>query len=172
MNRRHRAVLLLEILTVLFMVAVGGTLMTAAITSILRSQKRVTDFGDRYTALNDFLEALRRDVRRVTTARLGAGDGGDLRQVLILGEPPERVAYRFYEQHVERREGPTGGSSETRGWEAVSASAEIQRSRTNSAAAIVSVTAYLRRSSADAPAPVRRFGLALRCVGEVVDGYD
>ncbi len=167
MTSRRRAVFLVEMLTVLMILTAGGTLMAVGLASILRSHNRVAEFANRYAVLNDFLRCLSRDVRRATTASLHEGTGEGLRQVLVIGEMPPRVSYRFYQQHVERM-GPEGGSALVKLWEPMSAEVGIG-GPSDTVGRVIRVTVYWRRTGAKDPDSDRRFDLSVRCAGELGD---
>ncbi|MHC4696768.1 MAG: type II secretion system protein [Planctomycetota bacterium] len=171
MTRRRRAFLLVEMLTVMFMLAIGGTLMVVGLASIHRSHKRVAEFGNRYALLNDFLRCLSRDVRMAKTATVGDGEGEELRQTLVIGRMPERVLYRFYKGHVERA-GFKGDSVAAKRWEPMSAAVKITGSRAVAGETIVSVTVSWPRTDKKDPEPNRRFDVAMRCNGELGNDGD
>ncbi len=166
MTRRRRAVLLVEMLTVLFMMSIGGSLMTIGLASIMRSQRRVADLDNRYAMTNDFLRCVFRDVRRATTASLHEGDGAELQQVLVVGEFPRQVSYRFYKQYVERT-GFEGDSQAAKLWSPMTANPGVTPVQSDVGTALVDVTVFWGRTDAKDPEPNRRFDLAVRCAGEL-----
>lgn len=171
MIRRRRAVFLVEMLTVLLLMAVGGTLMAVGLASIQRSHKRVTAFSNRYSLLNDFLRCVSRDVRMSTTASLRDGDGEGLRQVLVIGEIPEQVTYRFYDRRVERT-GFEGDSIAGKRWAPIPAAVKIAGDRARTGGAVVSVTVTWDRADTDGLESNRRFDASVRCGGELSDDRD
>ena len=166
MTRRRRAVLLVEMITVLFMLSIGGSLMAVGLASIMRSQRRVAELDNRYAMTNDFLRCLFRDVRKATTASLREGDGAELQQVLVVGEFPRQVSYRFYKQHVERT-GFEGDSQAAKLWSPMTADIGVTPVRSVVGNALVDVTVFWGRTDAQDPEPNRRFDLAVRCAGEL-----
>ena len=171
MTTRRRAVFLVEMLTVLLLVSVGGTLMAVGLTSVLRSQRRVAEAGNQYAVLNDFLRCLSRDVRAAETAELLNGDGEDLPQVLLIGVPPKRVSYEFYERYVERT-GYEGDRVRGKRWNPMSAVTKVTEGRSGAGGTIVSVTVSWTRADARDLKPNRRFDTAIRCAGELRDDED
>lgn len=171
MTHRRRAVFLVEMLSVMFMLAVGGSLIAAGLVSIHRSHKRVAELGNRYAVLNDFLRCLSRDVRMAKTANVRDGDGEDLLQILVIGETPARVSYRFYERHVERA-GFEGDNVAAKRWDPMYAAVEILGGRPVEGDAIVGVTVSWHRTDKNDPEPYRRFDAAVRCAGELSNDTD
>ena len=172
MTHRRRGVLLVELLTVLFMVAIGGSLMVVAVTSILRSHKRVAEFDNRYAVLNDFLQCISRDVRSARIATLRDDDGENLRQVLIIGEAAKQVTYTFYDRHVERT-GFEGDSMAAKSWDSLHVVVGIAQDPTRAdRTPTVRLTVSWPRSDVDEIEPSRRFDAAIRCAGELRDGVD
>lgn len=171
MMPRRRAVLLVHMLTVLLLTATGGGLMMVGLVSILRGQKRVAEFGNRYTVLNDFLRCVSRDVRMATTAALEPDEEGGPRHTLVLGTPPNQVTYRFHDGRVERN-GFEGDSVSTKRWAPMSATVSISGDRQPVGRTIVSVRVSWFRNGADDPEPDRRFDLTVRCAGELGDDSD
>ncbi len=164
MMRRHRAYMLIEMLTVLMAVAVSGSLITAGILAILRSQDRLAEFANRTAVMNDFVQCLRRDVRAATTARLKGGEG--LPRVLELGDEPEPVTYLFYEERVERV-GMDDRAVAAKVWDPMTATVSVTGLGAETGEAIVSATVYWQKTKKDDPRPDRRFDFAMRCVGEL-----
>ena len=162
----RRAVFLIELLPVMLAVAVGGTLMTISIASILRSQKRVAELSNRYAILSDFLRCFRQDVRAGTELTLAetGGDAGD--QVLFIGGTSGRIAYRFLDQTVERA-GYEPDRVVGKQWEFEHTrfSLVVESSGTG-LDPLVKMTAWWHRVAKDDPNPARRFDVTIRCAGE------
>lgn len=166
MNHRRRGTLLVEMLTVILLVGTGGTLMAVAVGSILRSQRRVVEFGSRYAQVNDFLRCLSRDVRSSTTAVLQDGDGADLQQVLVIGDPKRHVSYRFYKQSVERT-GDDQPAMSTKLWSPLAAGVRIIHGPLEGDETAFGVTVHWHRTDAKDPDPNRRLDMVTRCAGEM-----
>lgn len=162
MKFRRRGTFLVEMLTVIFMVGIGGTLMSVGLASLLRSQNRVATFGNQFARVNDFLGSLERDVRKATTATLHNTEGGEPRQILTLGETSTRVSYRFFENHVERSE---------RGTETLLSSISTRIGLVNGTDGRVGVNVIvlLPRSDGRDPEPHRQFHRLYRCAGAIYD---
>jgi hypothetical protein len=151
-------------LTVLMMMGVGGTLMAVALASMLQSQDRVAEFANRLARTSDFLQWVRRDVRGATNATLREGDGAELRQVLLIGNPPTQISYRFFKQRVERTEGGAAGT--TKSWDSMAAKVSLVAAPDTVEAGGVGVSVFWHRTGAKDPEPDRRFDLVVRCGGE------
>ena len=166
MIRCRRAVLLLEMLVVLLTVGVGGTLMVVALASIQRSQRRIADFDNRYAVLNDFVRCISGDVRKARTASLEEAGLADT-QLLVLGEVPAQVIYRFYGRGVERT-GFAGHPVAAKQWDSMRAVVQVQTSRASDPnGSLVKLTVFWDRADVDAIEPNRRFDFAVRCGAEV-----
>lgn len=171
MMPRRRAMFLVQMLTVLLLTAAGSGLMMVGLVSILRGQKRVAEFSNQYTVLNDFLRCVSRDVRMATTADLQSDEEDGPRQTLVLGTPPQQVTYRFHEGRVERQ-GFEGDSVATKRWTAMRATVSISGDRQRVGGTIVSIRVSWIRNGTDDPEPDRQFDLAVRCAGELGDDSD
>ena len=171
-DRRRRGIFLIEMLTVLLCVTVGGTLMVVSLASILRNHRQIVELGNRYAVLNDFLRCIREDVRKAAGAELRDGDGAGVRQVLAIGEAPSQVLYRFGEERIQRVGFP-GDPVTDKDWNmkhgVVTPGVEPP---TGGGDAVVTVTVLWHRTSKDNPEPTRRFDVALRCTGETRHEHD
>lgn len=168
MNSQRRGIVLIEMLTVLLILGIGGSLMAVALDSILRSQRRVADLGNRYAVVTDFIQCFSRDVRSSTSAVLQEGDNDELRQVLLLGDPTCRVSYRFFGQRVERV-GCTGSTDATQSWTHLDVLVDKTLGHPGTGDSAVGVTIRWHRMDAEDPEPNRRFDLMVRCAGELDD---
>jgi hypothetical protein len=148
------------------MVGTGGTLMAIAVSSLLRSQRRVVESGNQYAMVNDFLNCLSRDVRRSTGAVLSDGDEANLKQTLVLSDSRQRVSYRFHKQTVERWASDPPGVM-TKSWGPLEADVRVLRSPKGNHDVAVDVTVRWHRTDAKDPGPARRFDLVTRCAGEM-----
>ena len=165
-RRRRRAIFLIEMLPVLLAIAVGGGLMLVGLTSIIRSQRRVAELGNRYAVLNDFMHCLRNDVRAAADVALRSDDDG-AQQVLAIGQPPRQVLYRFLEDRVERV-GRTDDPVAGKVWDMEHTVVQVNIApRAGNGAPLVNVTVEWHRASEKDPQPRRRFDTTLRCAREV-----
>ena len=165
-RRRRRAIFLIEMLPVLLAVAVGGGLMLVGLTSIIRSQRRVAELGNRYAVLNDFMRCLRSDVRAAADLDL-RDDNDGAQQVLAIGRPPQQVVYRFLEDRVERI-GGTDDPVADKTWDMKHTVVQLDvEPPTGSRAPLVNVTVKWHQASDKDPQPRRRFDATLRCAREV-----
>ncbi|MBI1826348.1 MAG: type II secretion system protein [Planctomycetes bacterium] len=162
MNRR--GVFLVEMLTVIVIVGIGGTLMAVGLASMLRSQKRVAEFGNQYAEINDFLRCFSRDVRQSTSVVTHETAGETVRQVVALNLPSGQLVYRFFEQKVEREARP---GIAPKSWTPLIAHAEIVSGKSTSNGTGVSIAVSWRRLGAKDPEPSRRIDRIVRCAGEI-----
>lgn len=167
MIQRRRAVLLLEMLTVILMLGVGGTLLAVAFGSILRSQRRVVEGGNRFAQTDDFFRCFSRDVRKATVARLTPGGGDGVRHVLVIGEPPKQLVYRCYERRVERSAGEGVGSGPRKLWDPLDVEVGIVPAAAGGYGTVVRATVYWRHTDPMDPEPDRRFDRVVRAAGEL-----
>ena len=165
----RRAVFLIELLPVMLAVAVGGTVMTISIASILRSQKRVAELSNRYAVFNDFLRCFRHDVRAATGLALEDDDGDDGKLVLVIDGGSRKVEYRFLDQSVGRigfERDPVAGKQWT--FERTDFSV-ILESSPDGRSPLVKMTVWWHRVDKKDPEPPRRFDVTIRCAGELRD---
>lgn len=167
MIRKRRGVLLIEMITVILMVGVGGTLMAVGLVTMLRSQKRVVEFGNQFAATNDFLRCFSRDVRTGTTAAMQEPVGGDVRRVLMINTVSGQVVYRFDKQQVQREASP-GVAAKL--WSPMTAEVAIVSGPNVSGGVGINLSVSWFRGVAKDPGPNRRFDLFVRCGGEL--GYE
>ena len=158
---RRRGTFLVEMLTVIFMVGIGGTLMTVGLASLLRSQDRVVDFGNRFARVNAFLGSFERDVRAAGVVTLRDALDAEPRQELLLGEAPAQVRYRFFEDHVERAE-----QESIMLWSPMTARVEIERGTRPKDGVAVGATVLFPPADRNAAEPGRHFQLLVRCADE------
>lgn len=162
----RRGIFLVEMLTVIFMVGIGGTLMAVGLASLLRSQDRVVASGNRFTQVNDFLRTVKRDVRMSAVATLSESQGEGPRQILLLGEPPTQITYRFFGNHVERS-GRIAGNNAKNSWSPMIAQIGVESAVDSRALTGVEVTVFVPRTGKSDPDPARRFDFLVRCAGEL-----
>ena len=103
-----------------------------------------------------------------TTATLRREEDVEPGQVLVLGEPPRQISYRFFNQHVERSGGQEGDDA-AKLWSPMSAEISLISTDHVTGSTGVSVTVFWRRTGAKDPEPNRRFDLFVRCAGELND---
>ncbi len=167
--RKARGFLLVELLTALFAVAAGGTLMTMGVVSLLRSQERVARFTNRYAGLNDLLAWVRRDVRHASTMELSAGGQDGALQTLVLRSSTGETIYRVYADRVHRvQDGP--GAIGEKLWDRSTGEASFVGERDEAGnVSTLRVTVVWRDRQKKYPAPTRRFEMVLRCAREMRD---
>jgi len=158
---KRRGTFLVEMLTVIFMVGIGGSLMTVGLASLLRSQDRVVAFGNRLARVDAFLTSFERDVRTAGVVTLRDAQDEEPRQELLLGEPTAQVRYRVFEDHVER----TAQGSEQL-WSPMTVRMEIERGMGPGAGVAVGATVFLPRTDHHDPEPRRQFHVLVRCADE------
>jgi len=169
MSHRRRGVLLVELLTVILLVGVGGTLMAVGISSIIRSQKRVAEFGNEFAVINDFLQCFSSDVRRSSSISMSENADQDGGQTVILTTPTGRTTYRLSAQSV-AREGLPG--SLPKNWNPMIASVAIISNSPSSKGEGVRLAITWPRKDAKDPEPKRRFDLVVRCEEEFGDDFE
>jgi hypothetical protein len=139
---------------------------------MFRTQRRVVDAGNRFAQTTDFLQRFSRDVRRATAVRLTDADETGVHQVLLIGEPPNAVTYRFAASGILRsaREG-TASAVETE-WNTFKAEAAILGAPGADWGSVARVTVRWSPIEPKVPEPRRRFDLVVRAVGEASDDDD
>lgn len=173
MNFKRRGVFLVEMLTVVLMVGVGGTLMAVALASMLKSQERVARLGDRFATTNDFIHCIRDDVRSGAAVQLQTfshADSDQPRQLLTITRSSGPLSYRFFAKHVEREGGPGGESAKS--WTPLAAEASVANDANGTEGHGVKVIVRWQRDGHDDPDPSRRFDLFVRCAGELHHAED
>ncbi len=103
MKQRRCAYLLIEMLTVILMITVGGSLITVGLAAIFKSQQRVAAADNRYAIMDDFLRSFSSDVRAATLAMVREGSETGPQQILVIGEAPRETVYELYEDYVTRK---------------------------------------------------------------------
>lgn len=165
MKERRRGYLLIEMLTVIVMITVGGSLITLGLAAIFKSQQRVAAADNRYAIMDDFLRSFSSDVRAATLATVREGSETSPQQILVIGEAPRELVYELFEDHITRK--VTNGGHQEKMWRAISAKVTVETVEASNSATLVSVTVLWHRSDAQDPEPHRRFDLTLRCAGEL-----
>ena len=168
-HSRGRAVVLLEILTVLFLVAIGGTIMSVGIAAVVRTHRRTADLTNRYAVLNDFLRCIRGDVRAASGIAL-EGDGSQTVTTLTLthAQPEAYAEYLFFENRVERLRLSAGDILvEDKSWPVDHATVDVDLAHgSDGEAALLHLAVQWHRRSKDDTQPGRRFDMILRAAGE------
>ena len=171
MSFKRRGVLLVEMLTVLTIVGVGGTLMAVALASMLKSQDRVARLSNRFATTNDFINCIQADIRSGTAVQVHTLSHPDGEQTLLtITGPSGPVLYRLSEQHVERDAGSKSKSAKS--WTDLAAEASVVTGPNAAEGLGVNVLVRWRRSGHDDPEPNRRFDLFVRCAGELDNGEE
>ncbi len=180
MPGQRRAFVLAEMLAILFMVAIGSTVMAVGIGAIMRTHKQTAALTNRYAVLHDFLRCIRKDVRaasRVTIDR----DESATETILTLGyadaDAALQRAYRFAPQRVERfnRSTPAGAIPARRDSRTSSLDKQWTMKNTTVSASLtptpggqvdlLNIVVQWDTRSKDDPQPRRRFALTLRPAG-------
>lgn len=169
-SRRHRrrAMALIQLLSVLFIVAAGSTLMATSIASIMRTKKHADALTDRCAVLTDFTRCLRRDVRGSNAMSLRSRPNDDA-QILILERGSESVSYTFLPGNVERA-GFDGDRVSDKAWSFARTLVSVNlESRDGDADPLLHVTVHWQSLARDDAQPRRRFDLVFHSVGEIYD---
>ncbi len=173
-KRPARAFFLAEMLVVLFLVLVGGGLITTGLSAILRSQKQVARLSNRYTVLHDMLSHLRADVRHADSLTIQQDDDTPIAYELVLlsgasspaGAAPRRV-WRFAGGRVERVASITAPEAE-KVWDLGPCDTTLAPGPGDPTTLLdLSVTWRTDRVK-DMPSR-RRFDATIRCAGELDD---
>ena len=166
--RRRQAFALIQMLSVLFIVAVGSTLMVTSIASIMRVKKHADALTNRHAVLTDFTRCLRRDVRGADAMSLSSGLN-DEGSTLTLEQRDGSVCYTFLPEAVERV-GADRDFVSNKAWSFARSLVSVElESPTPDAAALVHVAVCWRSLARDDLQPQRRFDLVFHCAGEVYD---
>lgn len=171
MIQRRPAYVLLEMLAVLFVVAVGLGLVTSLLDSIRYAQRRIADSANRTAVTEDFLRCLTGDVRHATSARVhGVTDEGAY-QELEIGSGANHVTYQFFKNRVERAASADGTLAAKR-WAPMTATVSMAGGAAAAPSDLVEVTVFWHTTERYDPRADRRFDVAVRCIGERYDDVD
>lgn len=178
--RRYRrpAVFLLEILVVLFVMTLGGTLITMGVHAVLRNQRAVGELQNRYAVTHSILHRLRSDVRagasvsvaydagdqptQLAEASPGGASGGQRR--LLIKSPTHDIVYDFHEDRVERFSDAQTQSPDQQ-WFLKGANFQVLPEADGDNATTLLVTVRWNATRGETPESTRRFDLVLRCAG-------
>ncbi|MCH9034499.1 MAG: type II secretion system protein [Planctomycetes bacterium] len=185
--RRYRrpAVFLLEMMVVLFVITLGGTLITMGVYAVMRNQRAVGKLQNRYAVTHSILHRLRADVRAgssVTVAHAGGdrrpqlseassgwASGGQGR--LAIKSPTGDVVYVFYEDRVDRFPDAHAQNPDQQ-WTLHGATFQVRPGLGGDNATMLLVTVRWKPPKAETPESSRRFDLAIRCAGITVPRQD
>ena len=178
--RRYRqpAVFLVEMMAVLFMITLGGTVITMGVYAVMRNQRAVGQLQNRYAVTNSILHRLRADVRAgssVTVAHAGGDQGPQLSEAssgwasggqarLVIKSPTRDIVYVFHEDRVDRFSDARTQSPDQQ-WTLHGATFHVQPGLGDDNATMLLVTVRWNVPKAETPQSSRRFDLAIRCAG-------
>ncbi|MCH9002671.1 MAG: type II secretion system protein [Planctomycetes bacterium] len=185
--RRHRqpAVFLIEMMVVLFVITLGGTLITMGVYAVMRNQRAVVKLQNRYAVTHSILHRLRADVRAgssVTVAHAGGDQGPQLSEAssgwasggqarLVIKSPTRDIVYVFYEDRVDRFSDAHTQIPDQQ-WTLHGATFQVRPGLGDDNATMLLVTVRWKPPKAETPESSRRFDLALRCAGITVPRQD
>ena len=178
MGHRRPAVFLLEILVVVFVMTLGGTLITMGVHAVIRNHRAVGDLQNRYAVTHSIIHRLRADVRTGSSvtvayatgdqgkpqseASSGYAPGGQGR--LVIKSPTRDIIYVFHEDRVERF--PNGDTrSPDQQWPLMGATFQVQPGLAGDNATLLFVTVTWTATKGETPESSRRFDLIIRCAG-------
>lgn len=175
---RQPAVILVEMLVVLFAITLGGTIITMGVYAVMRNQRAVGKLQNRYAVTHSILHRLRADVRAgssVTVAQRGGDRRPQLSEApsgwvsggqgrLAIKSPTDEVVYVFYEDRVDRFPDAHTPIPDQQ-WTLHGATFHVRPGLGGDNATLLLVTVGWKPSKAETPASSRRFDLAIRCAG-------
>ncbi len=175
---RQPAVLLVEMIVVLFVITLGGTLITMGVYAVMRNQRAVGKLQNRYAVTHSILHRLRADVRAGASVT-AAHSGGNLRPQLsevspgwtsggqgriAIKSPTGDVVYVFSEDRVDRFPDAHTRNPDQQ-WTLHGATFDVRTGLGDANATILFVTVRWKPPKAETPESSRRFDLAIRCAG-------
>lgn len=185
--RRYRqpAVFLVEMLVVLFMITLGGTVITMGVHAVMRNQRAVGKLQNRYAITHSILQRLRADVRAGSSVTLAHSEGGERPQLseassgwasggqerLVIKSPTRDIIYVFHEDRVDRFPDAFAPNPDQQ-WTLNDATFQVQPGLGGDNATMLLVTVKWNATRDETPEPSRRFDLALRCAGIAVPRRD
>ncbi len=178
MRHRQPAVFLLEMIVVLFVITLGGTLITMGVYAVMRNQRAVGTLQNRYAVTHSILHHLRADVRagssvtvahtvgeqrtQLSEAFSGWASGGQGR--LAIKSPTGDIGYVFHEDRVDRFPDAHTQNPDQQ-WTLHGATFQVRQGPGGDNATMLFVTVRWKPSKAEAPESSRRFDLTIRCAG-------
>lgn len=185
--RRHRqpAVFLIEMMVVLFVITLGGTLITMGVYAVMRNQRAVVKLQNRYAVTHSILHRLRADVRAGSSVALAQSGGGERPRLsetssggasggqgrLAIKSPTGDVVYVFCEDRVDRFADAHTQIPDQQ-WALHGATFEVRPGLGDDNPTMLLVTVRWKPPKAETPESSRRFDLALRCAGITVPRQD
>ena len=172
-------------MTVLFMMTLGGTVITMGVYAVMRNQRAVGKLQNRYAVTHSILHRLRADVRAgwsVTVAHSGgderpqiseasSGWASDGQGRLVIKSPTGDIVYVFREDRVDRFPDAHTANPDQQ-WTLHDATFHVQPGLGGDNATMLLVTVRWKPPKAETPESSRRFDLAIRCAGITVPRRD
>ena len=182
---RRSAVFLIEMMAVLFMITLGGTVITMGVYAVMRNQRAVGQLQNRYAVTHSILHRLRADVRAgssVTVAHAGGDQRPQLSEAssgwasggqgrLAIKSPTGDVVYVFYEDRVDRFPDAHTQNPDQQ-WTLHGATFQVRPGLGGDNATMLLVTVRWKPPKAETSESSRRFDLAIRCAGITVPRQD
>ena len=184
-THRRSAVFLIEMMAVLFMITLGGTVITMGVYAVIRNQRAVGKLQNRYAVTHSILQRLRADVRAgssVTVAHAGGEQRPELSEAssgwssggqgrLVIKSPTGDAVYVFYVDRVDRFPDAHTQSPDQQ-WTLHGATFHVQARLGGDNATMLLITIRWNVPKAETPESSRRFDLAIRCAGLAVPRQD
>ncbi len=182
---RRSAVFLVEMLVVLFLITLGGGLITMGVYAVMRNQRAVGKLQNRYAVTHSILHRLRADVRAGSSATVAYSEGGERPQLskassgrasggqgrLVIKLPTRDIIYVFHEDRIDHFPGAHTPDPDQQ-WTLKDAAFQVQAGLGGDNATMLLVTVNWNATRDETPEPSRRFDLALRCAGITVPRRD
>lgn len=172
-RRKRRAIVLVEMLTVIAIMVFAGGLATMVFESLMKANTRTARFADRYAQLQDFLRTLEQDVRQASVIESPneTGSGAQPRRPLsrfTLVGPSSRIVYTLDAGGVTRT--PEASPDAARHWDSSlgSLSVNVRRDATGRQTVLAASVTWRRADPAEYQ-PRRDFELTARCVSQETD---
>lgn len=165
---------------VVFMLAVGGSVITMGVYAVMRNQRAVGKLQNRYAVTHSIIHRLRDDVRGGSSATVthsqgdqrppfseaspGGASGGPQR--LVIKSPTREIVYVFDEDRVDRFSGALADVPDQQ-WTLHGATFHVRPGLGGDEATMLLVTIRWKAPNEETPESSRRFDLAIRCAGIV-----
>lgn len=161
----RRAFVLLEMLTTLLLVLVGGTLVTVGLASILKANNRAAELSNRYSIMSDMAARFRRDFRGAQRMSYTRSSDESPETELVLTGPAGKIVYLFAEGQL-NRSGPEPAGTAVWPLEYTEVAGSVETS-TDGEPAVFHLTIIWKKRKKEVQEFGRRFDLVLRCGGEL-----
>lgn len=184
-RNRQSAVFLVEMMVVVFMITLGGAIITMGVHAVMRNQRAVARLQNRYTVTHSILQRLRADVRagssvtvvhfagdqRPQLSEASPGRASDGQERLVIKSPTGDVVYIFHEDGVDRFPDAHTQSPDQQ-WTLHDATFQVLPGLGGDTATMLFVTVRWNVLKGETPESPRRFDIALRCAGIAVPRRD